>query len=101
MPTAPYVKTPSDGGTHKHVASASITWDMGSIAHYSSKVLIGTLPGYSDVYAGTEIVNGGQSVTDNAVTTSPGTQQYTKIQYRQTRGGIWRNGGTITSFTCN
>jgi hypothetical protein len=101
MPTAPYVQTPSDGALHTHVAPASITWDMGAIAHYSSRVLIGTLPGYSDVFPGNEIVNNGRHVTDNTVTTSPGNQQYTKIQYRQTKGGIWRNGGTITSFTCN
>lgn len=101
MPTAPYVQTPSDGALHRHVISASITWDMGAIAHYSSQVLIGTLPGYSDVYPGKEIVNNGQFVTDVTVTTSPGAQQYTKIQYRKTQGGIWRNGGNITSFTCN
>jgi hypothetical protein len=75
---------------------------MGAISHYSSKVIIGTQPGWSDVYTGKEIVNSGSSVTDNKVPTpGGGIQLYTKIQYRQTANGIWRNGGTLTSFTCN
>ena len=102
MSTAPYVTNPPDVSYHTHSASSAFTWNMGTIAHYSSKVLIGTQPGWSDVYTGTEIVNSGKSVTDGYVPTSGGGYLlYTKIQYKQTQTGIWRNGGTITSFTCN
>ena len=100
MPTAPNVTNPPDMSTHVH--NTAITWTMGAISHYSSKVLIGTLPGWNDVYAGQEIVNPAKSVTDDKVLTPGGGQTlYTKIQYKQTQNGIWRNGGTITSFTCN
>lgn len=100
MPTAPYVTTPQD--TLSHVQNTQITWTMGAIAHYSSKVLIGTLPGWSDIYTGTEIVNSSQYVTDSTVPTpGGGPTLYTKIQYKKTPTGIWRNGGTLTSFTCS
>jgi hypothetical protein len=99
MSTAPYVTNPPD--TSSHVHNTAITWTMGAISHYSSKVIIGTMPGWSDVYAGQEIVNSAASVTDSTVPTpGGGPTLYTKIQYKQTKTGIWRNGGTLTSFTC-
>lgn len=102
MPTTPYVTSPADGYPHVHSSNSSITWSMGTITHYSSKVTIGTVAGWSDIYAGKEIVNSAASVTDNTVPTPGGGQSlYTKVQYRATKNGIWRNGGTITSFVCN
>lgn len=102
MPTAPYVTNPPNASSHTHSATSSITWTLGSISHYSSKVLIGTQPGWSDVYAGNEIVNSSTPVTDSAVPTPGGGQSlYTKVQYRQTKGGLWRNGGSVTYFVCN
>lgn len=98
--STPIITNPPDGALHPHTPTATFTWNMGAISHYSSRVLIGTLPGWSDVYTGREIVNNASSETDNTVTTAAGKQQYTKIQYRLTPGGIWRSGGTITSFTC-
>ena len=102
MPTAPYVTNPPDTSSHTHSATSVLTWNMGAISHYSSKVIIGTLPGWSDVYTGREIVNSNTPVTDSTVPTpGGGIPLYTKIQYKQSKTGIWRNGGTITSFTCN
>jgi hypothetical protein len=98
----PYVTNPPDTSTHTSSATSAITWTMGTIAHYSSKVIIGTQPGWSDAYPGREIVNSAQAVTDSPVSTpGGGIPLYTKIQYKRTRTDIWRNGGTITSFTCN
>ena len=98
----PYVTSPADKHSHNHSPTpSSITWDMGTIAHYSSQVIIGTVAGDSDVYVGKAIVNNARYVTDNAVPTPGGPQTlYTQVKYCQTIGGIPRSGGTITSFYC-
>ena len=96
MPYA-IVTIPANGtSTGSHI----FTWKLVDISHTSSKVIVGSSPGSSNLYAGTEIMGVVQH-SDNGVSHPGGnTLCYTRPKYRKIQNGTWYTTySNITSFT--
>ena len=81
----PRVTNPLDGADK---ADSTFEWTMEGIAYASSKVIVGSVAGSDNVYAGTEFPNG-TTKDDNVTHPHNGKIYYTRVKYRTIPGGPW------------
>jgi len=92
MPKAE-VTDPANKATKR---DSTFKWKIDGIYYFSSKVIVGSLPGSDNKYVGREFSRG--TTTDTGVTHPRNNlKHYTRVKYRKYQNGPWCTDSSIIS----